>query len=77
MVKKAQQGVIGFIFVIIVIVILWFVWIGSWVRDIGQQAITDGSLTGVEAFFYANLNIAIFIGLILGILGFMYWVNST
>lgn len=74
--KKAQAGPIGFIFLVLVFVILWFIWIGSWINDVGEQAIIDGSLTGVEAFFYANLNVFVLLGLILGILGFMYWFSQ-
>ena len=71
--KKAQAGPIGFIFFLLVFIILWFVWIGEWISNVGQQAIIDGSLTGVEAFFYANLNTWVLISLLLGTLGFMYW----
>jgi hypothetical protein len=71
--NKAQAGPIGFIFFVIVFVILWFVWIGHWLSDVGSQAIIDGSLTGIEAFFYANLNLWVMIGLILGVIGYMYF----
>ncbi len=75
--KKAQQGPIGYIFLIIVFVAIWFIWIGKWIKDVGQQAIIDGGLTGVEAFFYANLNVVVFIGLLMGILGFMYFMGGN
>ena len=73
--KKAQAGPIGFIFMVLVFMILWFVWIGRWLIDVGQQAIIDGSLTGIEAFFYANLNLWVMLGLVLGIVGFMYFTS--
>ena len=71
--KKAQQGPIAFIFMVVVFLRLWFIWIGGWLGDVGEQAIIDGSLSGVEAFFYANLNLWVSIGLILGIIGYMYF----
>ena len=73
--KKAQGGPIAFIFLVLVFIILWFVWIGHWIADVGRQAIIDGSLTGIEAFFYANLNLWVMIGLILGTVGYM-WLSS-
>ena len=74
--KKAQTGPIGFIFMLIVFITLWFVWIGSWLSDVGSQAIIDGSLTGAEAFFFANLNLWVFMGLILGTIGYMWWSSN-
>ena len=74
--KKAQgQGPIAFIFTILVIIILWFVWIGKWLADVGQDAIANG-LTGFNAFFYANLNVWFFLALILGTIGFMWWSSG-
>lgn len=74
--KKGQAGPIAFIFLVLVFMILWFVWIGKWLNDVGQQAIIDGSLTGIEAFFYANLNLWILVGLILGVIGFTYFARQ-
>lgn len=71
--KKAQGGPIAFAFLMLVFLFMWFMWIGSWIKDVGQQAIIDGSLTGVEAFFYANLNVWVWLGLILGGIGYSYW----
>ncbi len=73
--KKAQGGPIAFIFMVFVFVLIWFMWIGGWLVDVGQTAIQEQQLTGIEAFFYANLNLCVLIGLILGILGFMYFVG--
>ena len=75
--NKAQQGPIGFFFIVIVFVILWFTWIGGWLAQVGDTAINQDGLTGIEAFFYANLNLWVFIGLILGILGFLYFGGGS
>ena len=70
--KRGQVGAIGVIFLILVFIILWFVWLGGWVADIGQQIILTNEMTGVEAFFFANLNIVILIGLIFGMMASIY-----
>ena len=71
--KKGMVGPVGAIFLFIFFLIIWFVWLGSWVNTVGQMAITEGGATGVEAFFYANLNVFIFIAMILGVMGFIYF----
>ncbi len=74
--KKAYAGPIAFIFTILVFVFLWLIWIGGWLVDVGKQGIIDGNLTGLEAFFYANLNLWVFIALLLGIMGYMYFAGG-
>lgn len=74
--KKAQVGIIGFIFMVLVFIILWFIWIGGWLVSVGQQAIVDGSLTGFEAFFYANLNLFVLVALMLCIIGYTYFAGG-
>ena len=71
--KKAQSGPVGLIFLVIVFIIIWAVWLGQFVTTMGQQAIQATGLTGLEAFIYANINLFIFIALVLGIMGFMYF----
>ena len=73
--KKAQAGPIGFIFFVLVFLILWFVWIGKWIADEGEQIIIRNNLTGFEAFFFGNINLVVMIGLILGIMGYMYFAT--
>ena len=73
--KKAQGGPIAFIFFVLVFLILWFVWIGKWLAEVGQTAITEASLTGIEAFVYGNLNLFVLIGLTLGTVGYMYFAS--
>jgi len=70
---KAQSGPIGFVVLVIVFVILWFMWIGGWLVEVGQTAIAENSLIGFNAFVYANLNLVVFLGLMLGIMGYMYF----
>jgi len=37
-----------------------------------MDVVTTNSLTGIEAFFFNNLNFIVLICMILGMLGFMY-----
>lgn len=71
--NKKGYGPIGLIFVVILFVIMWFVWLGSWISDVGVRAVETGNLTGIEAFLYMNLNIIIMVCLFLFIIGFMYF----
>ena len=71
--KKGQVGPIGAIFLFGLFIVLWFVWLAEWLNNVGQMIITTNSLTGIEAFFYSNLNLVIFICLVLGMLAFMYY----
>lgn len=73
--KTAQAGPVGFIFFVIFFLILWFVWIGGWLSEVGQTAIIQNGLTGIEAFFYANLNLWVGLALVLGIMGYMYFLG--
>lgn len=75
--KKAQGGPIAFILLIIVFNILWFVFLGGVIAEVGQSAIETNGLTGVEAFFYANINIVIFIAEILGVMGYLYFIGGA
>lgn len=71
--KRGQVGVIGIIFLLLVFLIVWFVWLGGWIADTGQAIIAQNNLTGLEAFFFANLNIVILFALILGTMAFFYF----
>ena len=75
--KKAQVGAIGFILLVVIFVINWAIWLGTWLSEVGQVAIIENNLTGVEAFFFANLNLWVFIALILGTMGFLYFGGGS
>lgn len=70
--RKGQAGVIGVIFLLIIFVINWAIWLGPWIAEAGNDAVTEQGLTGAEAFFFANLNLVIFFCLILGVMAFIY-----
>ena len=69
--KKKAVGPVGAIFLFIFFNIVWFIALAPMVSDAGQDAINNGA-TGLEAFFYANLNFIIFIAELLGVMGFIY-----
>jgi len=70
--KKKAVGPIGAIFLFLIFLIMWFVWLGAWINEAGQIAIQESGATGIEAFFYANLNFFIFVIMLLAIMGWIY-----
>jgi len=70
--KKAQIGPIAAVFLFIIFLINWFIWLGGWLANVGELAITSNGLTGIEAFFLSNLNFIVLICMFLGMLGWMY-----
>jgi hypothetical protein len=71
--RKSQTGIIGAVFLFIFFLIIWFIWLGGWVATTGHNVVVENNLSGVEGFFYDNLNLIILICLFLGIMGFMYF----
>ena len=71
--NKKAVGPIGAIMLFLVFLVMWFVWLGAWVNTVGAMVVTTNGLTGIEAFFFENLNFVIFICMLLGMLGWMYW----
>jgi len=74
--NKKGVGPIGAIFMFLIFIVLWFIFLGGWVNEVGQDMITVNSLTGIEAFFYSNLNLTIMIVMFLGMMGFMYFTSE-
>lgn len=74
--KKAQAGPIALIFFVLIFIVLWFTFLGEWLNTVGQLTISLNNLTGIEAFFFANLNLWVLIfGLFLGSIGWL-WFGS-
>jgi hypothetical protein len=62
---------------LVLIVFIWFVFLASVLTQAGNDAITNGGLTGIEGFFYANLNlIIIFVPLLLWVLAGLFTSGS-
>lgn len=72
--RKAEgTGPVAVIFLVIVFIINWALWLGKWLNQVGEMNIVDNNLVGVEAFFFGNLNLFVFIALILGIMAYLYF----
>lgn len=68
-----KGGLLSFTFWIIMFIALWALWLGSFLSEWGLKNITDNGLVGIEALFYANMNLWIFLTLLVTIfLGIKY-----
>jgi len=66
-------GPIGAVMLFGMFSIVYMVWGAGYVSQVGQLAVTSGSLVGLEAFFYMNLNLWIILIMILAMLGWAYF----
>jgi len=71
--NKKGVGIVGAVILFLIFIINWFVWLGSWISEAGALAIAKNNFTGFEAFFFNNLNFAVLICMILGIIGWTYF----
>jgi hypothetical protein len=58
-------------------IVMWFIWLGSYLAEIGQSTVDVNHLSGIEAFAFSNLNIIVLVGVILGFIGFMVWSGGA
>lgn len=70
--KRGQFAIITFFFAIIIFFFIWAFWLGGFLSDYADQAISAGTVTGLEAFILANLNLFIFLGIILTVFIVIY-----
>ena len=70
--KKGQLAILGVIFSLLIFVILWAMFFGSWVNFWAQQLVTVNELTGVEAFLVLNMNLWIGVGVLIGTITTVY-----
>ena len=70
--KKAQQGPIGFV-VLVIIFLIGLSAIGGVLWGLWANASTTAGLTGVEAFIYDNPALIVFLAMVLGILGWSFF----
>ena len=71
--KSAQAGPLAMIFLIFIFLINWALWLGEWLSVVGQNMVEVNHITGLEAFFYSNLNMIVLLGVIFGMMAFMYF----
>ena len=72
MTLKGQIGLVSLVFALIMFFLLWGLYLGKWLAEWGRDAITRNSLTGIEAFLLANLNLWVVIGLMIGVMAWVY-----
>jgi len=66
--KKGQLGILSFVFMFFIFIVFWAAAGGTLLKDAGEQAIAEYGYTGFTAFVFANMNVFVFIGLILAII---------
>ena len=71
--NEVPSGPVGFVFIILILDMNWAIWLGGWLRDVGQMAINNANLSGGTAWFYANLNVWFWLAQILGISAYLYF----
>ena len=71
--NKKAQTIVTFYFSLIGFIIFWIVFLGKWLKIVGVEAIANTGATGIEAFTYANLNLIVFIALIIVTAGATYF----
>jgi len=71
--NKKGIGIITLFFWVISFMLVWSLLIGKMLSEWGQQAIISNNLTGIEAFFYANLNFVVGIVFLIAILAISLW----
>ena len=66
--KKA--GVIGFAIYLFMFIIFWIFFLSKLMTLAGTEYIRNNGATGLEAFFYANLNLWVLVGIVLSVLAY-------
>lgn len=70
--NKKGAGIIGSIILFLFFLIVYFVFLSSWLSEVGSNYITTTGAVGFEAFMYANLNLWVMLIVILAMLGWQY-----
>ena len=71
--NKGQLAILGVIFGLFIFLILWAMFFGAWVNTWSAQMIATNSLTGLEAFLMANMNLWIGFGVLISAVGVVYF----
>lgn len=67
-----KGNIIGFAFFIIAFIFIWATWLGGYLNDLGATYIAQNSPDMIEIWFYSNLNLFVFFGLIISIFLYLY-----
>lgn len=71
--KKGQTGILSVILGLIIFFTLWGMFFAEWLSYWAQDMVTVNNLSGVEAFLISNINLWVFLGVCLGVIGVMYF----
>lgn len=71
--NKKAVGPIGAIMLFCMFLIVYFVWLSSWLDWVGSNYIQVNNSVGLEAFFYSNLNLWVVLIMVLAMLGWTYF----
>lgn len=70
---KKGQTAFGVLFSLFIFTVVWIAGLASWIGEMGQAMVIGGNLTGLNAFFYSNLNLFIGICLFLAYIAVAKW----
>ena len=77
MLNRRGVGLVGAVLLFFVFLIIWGVFLGKFISETGAGIVASQGMSGVEAFFFENLNIVVFLSCVLGILAFSYFVGGA
>jgi hypothetical protein len=71
--SKAQIGFVKIFFLVLTFVLMWAFWLGKWLNEWVALSIENTpSMSGLEVFLLANINMWILLLLFIGILIYVY-----
>ena len=71
--KSGQIGLVKVFFLVLTFILLWAFWLGQWLNDwVGLAIENNPSMSGLEVFLLANINMWILLLLFVGILIYVY-----
>ena len=66
--KKGQLGVLAAVFAIFIFILFWAMAAGGLLKQVGEDAVIEHGYTGLTAFILVNMNLFVFIGLLLAVI---------
>jgi hypothetical protein len=71
--KNGQFTFITYLVVVFIVVAFWAIGFSSFFSEQGTALVESSGATGIEAFFIANLNLVIFLALVLSVFAVIYF----
>jgi hypothetical protein len=70
--NKGQLLLISVVFGLIMFFLVYALFLAEWSNEWTDKMVSDNDLTGIEAFLMDNFQLWVFIGLIIGVLSYIY-----